>query len=266
MLISLLAYLFCGVLIGFFAGLFGIGGGIVGIPILLILFHLQGMPNDLSMHMAIGTLFATIMLTSISSIFAHYKRGTILFSVFKKIIPGLVLGCIFGVIISSHLQSVNLQRIFGLFLLFVALQMWMNVNVEKNRELPPTKNLMFASTLIGVVSGMLGLGGGVFIVPYLSWCGVPIRNAVAISAASVFPIALVGMVGYMLGDIPTENAIPYSTGFIYWPAFLMLGLASMCFAPLGVKTAQLISTARLKKFFCVFLFGVGIVMLTKSIQ
>jgi uncharacterized membrane protein YfcA len=263
MIIYFIMYMLCGALMGFFAGLLGIGGGIIGIPLLLLLFNMQGMSQSVAMHMAIGTLFTTVMVTSISTIYSHYKKSMILFPIFKKILIGTLVGCVLGILISNHLSATILQRIFGIFLLILAFYMLLNIEIKSDREFPGKINVFIITLMIGTVSGMLGLGGGVLIVPYLMWCGISIRYAIATASACIFPVAMVGTIGYMLSGVAMSGAPELSTGYIYWPAFVGISLVSVLFAPLGVKVAHLISASLLRKSFCVFLVCMGLNMLIR---
>jgi uncharacterized membrane protein YfcA len=242
----------------------GIGGGIIGIPALFLLFKWQGVPDSISMHMAVGTLFATVVITSIASILTHYRSGMILFSVFKKIIWGTMTGCILGIMIASHLKGLYLQRIFGIFLLCLSAQYFFKNDVKIRNALPKVKNIVIATTLIGVLSGLLGLGGGIFIVPYLNWYGVSMRNAIATSSACILPVAIIGAVGYIIAGSGVDQSLDYSSGFVDWLAFLGIGLTSVLFAPLGAKVTHSISPILLKNVFSIFLALVGLSMLAQS--
>jgi uncharacterized membrane protein YfcA len=257
-----IVYLICGALIGFLAGLFGIGGGIIGIPLLLIFFKMQGMSESIAMHMAIGTSLAVVVVTSIASIYSHYQKGVILFPVLKKIVWGAVLGSLLGVIIANQITGDWLQRIFGIFLLLIAVKMFFNKEIKLDRQLPSIKYIFPVTALLGAISGMLGLGGGVLMIPYLSWAGVPIRNAIGTATACVLPVALVGASGYMLTKVELNTTSLAHSGFIYWPAFFGISIASVLFAPLGVRVGHLISTTLLKKLFAglVLLVGVGMLI------
>lgn len=261
MITYFLAYLLCGCIVGFCAGLLGIGGGIIGVPLLFMLFNLQGVPASISMHLAVGTLFATVVLTSIASIISHYRAGMILFPVFKKIIWGMMVGCLLGIIIASHLKGVYLQRIFGVFLLCLALQSVLKKEMKVRNTLPEIKNMFFATTLIGTLSGMLGLGGGIFIVPYLGWYGISMRNAIATSSACILPVAIIGALGYMYAGKHIDSSLAYRSGFVDWSAFLGVGLTSVLFAPIGARVTHAISPVLLRRVFSVFLMLVGVSML-----
>lgn len=256
------AYLLCGLTIGFLAGLLGIGGGVIGIPVLLYLFKFQGMPQELAMHMAIGTSLASVIVTSFASALTHYKKRMILIPVFKKIILGATLGCVLGLMIAIHLKGDFLQNIFGLFLLGMATQMLLQKKIRTKIELPSNKILFVVSTGFGVVSGLLGLGGGMIMVPYFSWYGIPIHQAVATAAACILPVAVIGTFGYFLADIQHSSFV--NSGFIYWPAFLGISMASMISAPIGARCTHVIPSHILKLLFCLLLIILGISMLWNS--
>lgn len=261
MLTFVIAYLLCGICIGFIAGLFGIGGGIIGIPALLILFHIQGISQDVAMHMAIATSLATVVITSLASAFAHYRTGMIIVPIFKRIILGAVLGCALGILLATHLKSIYLQRIFGIFLLLIAARMFFQAEIKPRDSLPNRKILFTAATFFGAISGLLGLGGGMIMVPYFNWCGIPIRESVATAAACILPVAIVGALGYMLADTHVEAISSFNSGYIYWPAFLGISSTSIFAAPLGARFTHTISTTLLKKAFCLLLVIVGFSML-----
>lgn len=259
-----IAYLLCGCFIGFSAGLLGIGGGIIGIPLLFMLFKLQGIPESVSMHMAVGTLFATVVITSIASLLSHCRSGMILFPVFKKIIWGMMIGCLLGIIIASHLKGLYLQRLFGLFLLSLGLHYFLKNEKIARDMMPAIKNPFIVTILIGLLSGLLGLGGGIFIVPYLNWCGISMRRAIATSSVCILPVALIGALGYIYSGLGVTNDLMYSSGFVDWPAFLGISLTTVIFAPLGARVTHTISPKPLKNIFALFLTLVGIGMLIQS--
>lgn len=250
-------------LIGFFGGLFGIGGGIIGIPLLLNFFNEEGMPPSLSMHMAIGTMLATAIPTTIVSIYRHYRKQMILVSILRKILPGAIVGSFLGAMISSHTNSIYLQRIFALFIFFIALQMLLQLllhNEIQPRQVFPNEKIVFVTTLlIGIFSGLLGLGGGVLMVPYLNWCGISIRHAVATATACLLPVTIVGALTYMMvPNVQLANVTSLNSGFIYWPAFLGMSMTSVLFAPIGVHIVHKAPMSVLKVIFATLLIVVAI--------
>lgn len=256
-----IAYMICGSLVGFFAGLLGIGGGIIGIPALLYIFEWQGMHEDMAMHMAIGTSLATVVVTSMTAIMTHYRAGMIILPILKKIVLGTMIGCIVGVIISNFLHGLYLKKIFGLFLLFLVAKIILQAEVKIKEDLKNKKSLFATTTIFGTLSGMLGLGGGILIVPYLNHHGIPMRNAVATSSACIFPVAVIGTIAYTFSQVTIPESSLLHSGYINWLAFLGISVTSNIFAPLGAKMSHRMSQSILKKIFSLFLVVVGISML-----
>lgn len=278
---ELITFLFIGAFAGFAAGLFGVGGGTIIVPLLFIVFTQMGYPADVLMHLALGTSLATIIVTSISSLMAHNKKGAVLWSVFKNLTPGLVLGCFFGAGIAGQISGVYLQLVVGLFLLWVAFNMFTsgkkkiavnashldNVNNTSSAEiaLPSTPKQLAAGVGIGVASAIFGIGGGSLTVPYLTRYGVVMQKAVGTSAACGLPIALAGALGFMVFGMQQEVNVPNTIGFVHIYAFL--GISSMSFftAKLGAKVAHMLSPQLLKKCFAVLLTIVGCFFLYKGL-
>lgn len=262
MLTYFFIYLLCGAIIGFLAGLFGIGGGLLIIPALLELFKLQNMPD--TMHLAIGTSMASIAVASISSVIAQYARRNILFNIVKICVPGSIIGCLAGVMIASRLHGIYLQSIFGALLFAVALQMFFkkhSAEEHTDHQIHHKKIMLFASTVIGILSGMLGIGGGVFIIPFFQWCGISIRHSIGTAAACILPVSIIGTIGFMISGAHLANLPSYSTGYLYWPAFIGISITSALLAPTGVKAAHAISTTSLRKLFAVFILLIAIKLL-----
>jgi uncharacterized membrane protein YfcA len=219
------------------------------------------MPEPVIMHLALGTSLATIIVTSISSVRAHHRHGAVLWPVFWQLAPGLVIGTLLGSKLAGALRSDTLRIIFGVFELTVAAQMGFGFKPSAQRELPGTGGMLTAGGLIGLVSAIVGIGGGSLTVPFLTWCNETIHKAVATSAACGLPIAVAGAVGYMVNGWGRPELPPWSLGYVYGPALLGIALISMLFAPLGAKLAHSLPTATLRKAFAGFLGLVGIKML-----
>lgn len=257
----LLIYLLLGLFVGILAGLFGVGGGLVIVPILVLIFQDQAMSPSVVMHMAIGTSLATIMVTSLSSVRAHHRRGAVHWSVVWRLTAGIMLGALLGALIVDRMPNDSLRLFFGVFELLVAAQMALSLSPGPHRQLPKWKGMNLTGLVIGLVSAIIGIGGGTLTVPFLVWCNIAMREAVATSAACGFPIALAGTVGFILVGWG-EAGLPYgSTGFVYWPAFLGIAAASVLFAPLGARLAHTLPAATLKRYFAIFLALLGVRML-----
>ena len=258
---ELILYLALGAFAGTLAGLLGIGGGLIIVPVLAALFYGLGYAPEVLMHMAIGTSLATIVLTSVSSVRAHHRRGAVQWHTFAWMAPGIVLGAWLGVAVADALRGDTLRQVFGVFELMVALYMWLDRPVCPHRTLPGRLGLNLAGGLIGTVSAIVGIGGGTLTVPYLQWCNVAMRRAVATAAAAGLPIAVAGAIGYVVAGWGHPLLPVGTTGYLYWPAFLGIVAASVLFAPLGAHWAHTLSAQHLKRFFALFLAGLGLWML-----
>ncbi len=258
---TLLLYLVLGAFAGVMAGLLGVGGGLIIVPALVWIFRGQGMNDAIIMHLAIGTSLATIVVTSISSVRAHHRRGAVLWPVFWQLTPGIVVGAWLGAAVADALSSLALQKVFALFVLAMSAQMGFGAKPAPHRNLPETIGMIAVGGMIGTVSAIVGIGGGSLTVPFLTWCNVSIRQAVATSAACGLPIALAGSIGFVITGLNTANLPAWSLGYVYGPALVGIALVSMLSAPFGARLAHTLPTEMLKKVFAVFLALIGIKML-----
>ena len=258
---TLLLYVALGAFAGFMAGLLGVGGGLIIVPVLAWILHGQQINDALVMHIAIGTSLATIVVTSLSSIRAHNQRGTVLWPVVWQLTPGIAIGAWLGAAVADLLSSVTLTKVFAVFALLVAVQIAFGAKPALHRGLPGTPGLLATGVVIGAVSSIVGIGGGSLTVPFLTWCNTSIRQSVATSAACGLPIALSGSVGFIATGLNATGLPAWSLGYIYGPALIGIATASMFSAPLGAKLAHTLPTGILKKVFSVFLALVGIKIL-----
>jgi len=247
-----------GAIAGVLAGLLGIGGGIIIVPVLALVFAGQGVSPDVIMQVAIGTSLGTIVTTSLSSIRAHQKRGAINWRIFRQITPGIVVGAILGAIIADRLPGNTLRFAFACFMIFVATQMALSKQPPPHRQLPGTGGMNVAGSIIGTISSLMGVGGGSMSVPFLTWCNVPVRNAIATSAAIGLPIAVSGALSFIVTGWGTAKLPPWSLGYINLPAYLGIVVASTAFAPIGAALAHRIPPVILKRFFAAFLYILAI--------
>lgn len=258
--VVLAGYLLAGMLAGLLAGMLGVGGGLVIVPVLAYLFSLQGFDNALIMQMAIGTSLATIVLTSLSSIRAHQRRGAVLWPVVARLTPGIIVGAWCGAAVAHLLPSDTLRTLFGLFELAVAAQMALELAAAPHRQLPGVGGSALAGGVIGTVSAIVGIGGGTLTVPFLTWCNVEMRRAVATSAACGLPIALAGALAFMITGWNQPMLPAFSGGYLYGPAVLGIGVTSILLAPLGARFAHTLPVRTLRRFFALFLLVIGLRM------
>ena len=275
-----LIYLLLGAVVGFFAGLLGIGGGLIVVPALTLLFTLQDFPPDRVTHLALGTTLATIIFTAMVSLYTHHRHGAINWQAFRYMTPGIITGTLGGALWVGVLSGVILRIIFVCFLLYTATSMLFRLRSKlrakaKRREhngpvahssttrtLPGIPGLVAAGGIIGALSSLVAIGGGTLSVPFLTRYNVKLQHAIGTAAALGLPIALTGAAGYMYTGITQAHAMPeYSLGHVYLPALFWLALASMLTTPLGARTTHTISTTALHKVFIGLLYLIALTML-----
>jgi uncharacterized membrane protein YfcA len=259
-----LVFLLLGALTGVLAGLLGVGGGIVLVPMLVFIYG--GLPwgpvhAAQIAHLALGTSLASIVATSLASVRAHHRRGAVDWLLVKRFSPGLVVGTLAGTALAAMLSTPALKALFVLFAWLVGLQMLLNLRPAAARALPAPGGLHLAGAGIGVFSSLVGIGGGSVSVPFMSWCSVPLHRAIATSAALGFPIALAGSLGFIANGLQAEargQVLPaWSLGYVYLPALAGIALGSVLTAPLGARLAHALPVARLKQLFALLLLVLG---------
>jgi len=258
---ELLPFAALGAVAGTLAGLLGIGGGIVIVPGLAFLLAGGMVPPERLMQVAVGTSLATIVVTALSSIRAHHRRGAVHWPVVARMTPGILAGAVLGGLIADALATRTLAIVFGKFLLIVAARLAFGGQPVPHRRLPATPALGVVSGGIGTLSSLLGIGGGTMTVPLLAWCNVPLREAVATASACGLPIALAGAATFALAGGDVAGMPAASTGYIHWPAFIAVAPLSVLFAPLGARIAHAIPVDVLRRGFALFVLIVGIRML-----
>lgn len=259
------ALLALGVCTGLLAGLMGIGGGVMQVPILTMILSKKGVPDAMAVKMAIATSMATIVFTSLSSVRAHHARGAVRWDLLRSLAPGLVGGGLLsGAGLFAVLKGQGLALFFAGFIGLTAVQMLLDRKPEPTRQMPGLLGQSAVGGLIGLVSGLVGAGGAFLSVPFMTWCNVPIRQAVGTSAALGFPIALANTVGYLVAGRSLPPSLPGAIGYLYLPALAVVAAASMTLAPLGARVAHRTDVARLKRVFSLLLFGLAAYMAVQS--
>jgi len=254
-----LEYALTGLFAGFLAGYFGIGGGLVLVPVLSWLFSQDPATADVAVQMAVATSLATMLFTSMSSLLAHHRRGAILWPLVRQMIPGLLAGALLGSIIADRIGNIALGNVFGVFALIVSLQMLHGSGQSGNQSLPGWLANAGTGFGIGTLSSLLGIGGGCMTIPWLLWHGQQVRNAIATAAACGYPIALAGTLGFvLLGDKqPSAPAL----GYVHLQALAGVALFSVLGAPLGVAAIHRSSPLVAKRLFAVLLLIAAVKML-----
>jgi uncharacterized membrane protein YfcA len=258
----LFGYLALGAVAGFFAGLLGVGGGAIMVPVLALMFSAQGFPEAHLMHLALGTSMAAIVFTSISSLRAHHQHGAVIWSIVRAMAPGIVLGTVLAAQVAARVPTRPLAIFFAAFISYVAVQMILNVKPKPSRQLPGAWGMFGVGGAIGGISALVAIGGGSLSVPFMTWCNVKMHNAIGTSAALGLPIALAGTAGYMISGYGASGLPTGSVGFIYAPSLAATVATSVLVAPIGAKVAHSLPVATIKKVFA----GVLILLLAKMLH
>ncbi len=257
------AYLLLGIVAGFLAGLFGVGGGLVLVPVLLLLFDAQHFAPEHIMHLALGTSMATILFTSLSSMRKHHQLGAVNWQVVRHITPGILLGTAIGALTASTIPANGLGIFFALFVYFAAAQILIDKRPHASRQLPGFPGMTGFGTLTGWISSLASIGGGTLVVPFLLWCNLPIRSAIGTAAAIGFPIAVGGTLGYISVGTQVEDLPDLHLGYVFLPALFWVALATMLTAPCGAKAAHSLNVGLLRKLFAVLLIVLATKLLFK---
>jgi uncharacterized membrane protein YfcA len=255
-----LEFALTGILAGFLAGYLGIGGGLVLVPALTWLLSRDLATSDYAVHMAVATSLSTMLVTSLSSILAHHRRGAINWPIVRQFTPTLLLGAMGGALVADRLSSPALGSVFGTFALVVGIYLLAGHQPSAHRGLPGPSRNGTAGMVFGAISSLVGIGGGSMTVPWLLWHGMRAQQAVATAAACGYPIALAGTAGFVwLGaDAGTGKA---ALGYVYLPAFIGISVFSMLAAPLGAAAVHRSPPGIVRRIFGLFLLLVAARML-----
>ncbi|AXO90510.1 sulfite exporter TauE/SafE family protein [Pseudomonas parafulva] len=251
-------YLLLGACAGVLAGLFGVGGGIIIVPVLVFSFTLQGFDASILTHLAVGTSLATIVFTSINAVLEHHRKGAVQWPVFLWMTVGILIGAAIGAKTASLIQGPLLQKIIGVFALLVALQMTLDLKPKGRGGVPGKPGLIGAGGVIGWASAIFGIGGGSLTVPFLTWRSLSMQQAVATSSACGLPIALASTLSFMVLGWSEPYLPAHSLGYVYLPALMGIAVTSMFFARFGARLAHRLSPRLLKRLFAALLFCVGL--------
>ena len=261
-----LVYLPLGIVAGFVGGLFGVGGGVVVVPCLLLIFTSQAFPPEVLTHMALATSLAAMIVTSSSSAIVHLRAGAVQMGAFRWLLLGVLAGTWIGVTTAVRLTGTFLQTAFACFLVYVGVQMIVGFGVKTRKQLTSPVVLSLGGMVIGGISMLFGIGGGSMTVPFLSWRGFTSQQAVATSALLGVPIAILGAILYAISEPLIEYMPSFSLGYVYLPAFLGLVLTSIPSARFGAKLAHRLSEQKLRKCFGVTIMLLATTLLYRSLS
>jgi uncharacterized protein len=261
-----LIYIALGAFAGFMAGLLGVGGGGIIVPLLTFLFTWQHIGADNSVHLALGTSLTCMIISSSASMRAHASRGAVVWRVVAGMAPGIILGAFLATQVAANINSTWVALFFALFMATVAAQIFLGWQPKPGDGPATAGGLLVAGAGIGSVSALAAVGGGFLTLAYLGYKNVDVKKAIGTSAAIGFPIAVAGTIGYLISGWSKTSDEPLTLGFIYVPAFLAISLASSVAAPLGARCSHNLPEATLKKIFAVISLILSITMLFSIIE
>lgn len=256
-------YALVGAIAGLLAGMLGIGGGLITVPAVYYILERNGISSGVSMHLAVGTSTAALVLTTMVSAYSHHRHGGVLWSLWQKLTPGLMVGAVIGALITGMLPGDLLRMIFGVCEILLAAYIGLYRPHPLPRALPGIGALTATAFVIGNVCSILGLGGGLLVVPYLLWCGISMRESVATAAATGVPIAFAGAITYMFAAVDENTLPPLSWGQVYIPALIGIGVASVICAPLGAMLSHRLPATTLRHLFAGVIALFGLIVLVK---
>jgi len=248
-----LVYPAMGLFAGFFAGLLGVGGGLILVSLMVIAFNAQGFPADRVMHLALGTSMATIVFTSIKSALSHHRHGAVRWDIVRNSAFGLIAGTLLGAAIADQFRSKWLAMVFVAFVIYSAINMLFDLKPKPSRQLPGPVGLQASGGVVGVMSALVGAGGGFISIPLMSLCNVAMRQCVATSAALGLPISLAGVAGYLWMGWGKDHLPAFSIGYVYLPAFVGIVAGTFVTVPVGARLAHTLPVPKLKRVFAVVL-------------
>jgi len=256
-----LGYVAIGAAVGFFAGMLGIGGGAIMVPLLVMLFEAQGLPKSHILHLAVGTGMATILFTSVASVRAHAARGAIRWDIARNITPGILVGGLVGSWIASFIPPLIFAAIFTAVIYIAATNLLLDRKPKASREVPGFAGMFVFGFVVSAFSAFTAIGGAFMTVPFMLWCNVPLLQAIGTAAAIGFPIALSGTIGFVATGLRETGLPPNSVGFVYLPAVAGIVVSSMLMAPLGAAAAHRLPTVWLKRIFAILFYVMATRML-----
>ena len=257
-------FIVLGTVVGFLAGLLGIGGGMTMVPLLTLVFTREGFAPEHVVHMAIATATATILFTSISSMREHQRHRAILWPVVAGMAPGIIAGSLVGPQIVGAMSPALLSSLFGVFVVFAATNIWLDRQPKPTHRLPGRGGLIAVGTGIGLIASMVGAGGAFMTVPFMTACNVPIRNCVATSAAVGLPVAAAATIGFVIAGMGQTGLPPHTIGYVHLPALFVIVAASVVSAPFGARAAHRWPVKTLKRSFALVLYALAGYMLWRA--
>ena len=257
-----LVYIAIGAGAGFIAGLLGIGGGAVIVPLLVLVFTAQDVSQEHLLHMALATTMATIIFTSLASARAHHARGSVDWKMARVMVPGILVGSFVAALVAGMIPTRQLAVVFTVLMFIAATQILVDLK-PKGVGNPGVGGIFAAGSVIGATSSLLAVGGGFLSIPFLTWCNVPVRRAIGTAAANGVPIALAATAGYVLQGWRVGGVPDWTLGYVYLPALAFIAASSVLTAPVGATVAHKLPVRQLRILLALTLYAVAIRLLVR---
>ena len=253
--------------VGFFAGLFGIGGGLITVPFLFFIFETLSIDKSYIMHLAVGTSFSIIVPTSLSSVLTHKKNNYVDLNIIKTYIIFVIIGVLAGTVFAALMQTKGLVLFFSVVVYFLGTYLLLSSNkIINSKKKFNLLSRIIAGLSSGFISASMGIGGAIMNVPVLRYFGYPIKKAIGSAAAIGLVIALVGAIGFLISGSFLDANLPLSIGFINIPAFLIFIPITTFMARVGANTVHRIDKTKVQAFFGIFLYVVGTVFIYRYLN
>ena len=253
--------------VGFFAGLFGIGGGLITVPFLFFIFETLNIDQSYIMHLAVGTSFSIIVPTSLSSVLTHKKNNYVDLNIIKTYIIFVIIGVLAGTIFAALMQTKGLVLFFSVVVYFLGTYLLLSSNkIINSKKKFNLLSRIIAGLSSGFISASMGIGGAIMNVPVLRYFGYPIKKAIGSAATIGLVIALVGAIGFLISGSFLDANLPLSIGFINIPAFLIFIPITTFMARIGANTVHRIDKTKVQAFFGIFLYVVGTVFIYRYLN
>jgi uncharacterized membrane protein YfcA len=255
------AYVLAGALVGILAGMLGIGGGMTLVPVLAAMFAAQQFAPDHIVHLALGTAMASIIFTSGSSVREHYKLGGVDLAIVRRMAPGMVAGSLLSTLAAGWIAQRHLALAFAIIVYAGATQMLLNRKPPPSRPLPGPLPLLAVGMVIGIICGLVSAGGAFLTVPFMLWCGIPLRTTIGTAATIGIPVAIVGTAGYLISGWNVPDLPADAVGFVSLIALAGLVSGSIVTAPIGARLTHRLPVLALKRIFALLLYVLATKML-----
>ena len=260
MLDEIIIFAALGIMAGLLAGMFGIGGGLIIVPVLIGTFLSLGFENEIIVHLSIGTAISCIIFTGLASANAHRIKESIDFNQFKPVAIGIIFGAFGGALFAVEINGLILKLSIAVFVLIVGIQILFDIKVFSQKINPTKPKSILAGSIIGFLSSILGIGGGTFSVPYFRSLGLKLTSAIGTSAACGVPIAVFGTMGYIIAGYNILELPNLSLGYVYLPALFGVSITSIFAAKYGAELAHYLSQETLRKLMAAWFFVISIYM------